>query len=140
MSAVYWLKVTVVCVSVSSTKGRGKTQRPALFCAEARLTGGKRAIGPGGRSGFLLKVQRRCVFVFFCSKPLSYSFFSKNSIAAKQTMVKTTKSAMCNSEPRVKMSNLSCRSAQAAARRVNEDVEELLAAVCVGPPAAQQGQ
>lgn len=41
---------------------------------------------------------------------------------------------------RVKMSNLSCRSGRPAARRVNEDVEELLAAVCVGPPAARQGQ
>lgn len=130
----------LLSVSVSSTKGRGKTQRPALFCTEARLTGGKRAIGPGGTIRFPVKSSAPMRFCFFCSKPLNYSFFSKNSIAVKQTTVKITKRAMCNSEPRVKMSNLSCRSAQAAARRVNEDVEELLAAVCVGPPAAQQGQ
>lgn len=41
---------------------------------------------------------------------------------------------------RVKMSNPNCRLWSAVARRVNEDVEELLAAVCVGPPAARQGQ
>lgn len=34
-----------VCLR-QAQRGWGEEQRPALFCAEARLTGGKRAIGP----------------------------------------------------------------------------------------------
>lgn len=45
MSAVNRLNVTDVCVRAQ--RGEGEAQRPALFGAEARRTGGKRAIGTG---------------------------------------------------------------------------------------------
>lgn len=65
MSAVNRLKVTDVRASAPSTKGGGEAQRPALFCAGARVTGGKRAIGTRRTIGFPVKVQHLCVWGFF---------------------------------------------------------------------------
>lgn len=68
VSAVNRLKVTDVCASAPSTKGRGEAQRPALFCARARVTGGKRASGTRRTIGFPVKVQHLCVCFFLVAK------------------------------------------------------------------------
>lgn len=135
-----------LCVCVDHKGSRQSTEARSILRRGGANRWKESNRAGGGRSGFLLKVQRRSIFVFFCPKMLNYCYyFYKDSIMVKQMMVKITNSALwpCatpSHRVRVKMLSLSCRPSPAAARRVNEDVEELLAAVCVGPPAAQQGQ
>lgn len=115
----------------------GEAQRPALFYAEARRTGGKKAIGTRKMIRFPVKKFSRvfwaCSQTHICVCVCVWcGTLRTNSCSAKQLglpRIEGESAAPLSLSPsgKSKMWNLSCKSISAGVGRVNEDVKESLA-------------